>query len=389
MSFAEIGHIEPRNLVMFDAVTASKIGFAPAIVLQRMCWSINYHIKNNDRSYLYDGHWWMKDSAADFVKALGLTAWTVKEALRILKKTGLVICRKLQSYDRTNHYTINKEKLEEMRNPDIEFNRDMVKRNKKSKSIGRNSTNGRKEDNKGDHREDTDQSIGRNSTNGLVENRPIDRSASDQCSNYISTIAQSIDHDTSTRSERAVDIFDDMIEEFDERERQVQEKANEAPKIASVGDRKRALEPRHPKSKKSLRKRFSASLAKTTPEETELAIKWIDHARSEIANFDRRSPYKNWTVEKIAADIGKVKRSTGFDQVFMEKLFEFICSDDFWRKNALSPAMLTSKSRNGKMKIDNIITSWRPDEDRDRARTEAMTEEEWQKIRDENPFHDV
>lgn len=66
-----------------------------------------------------------------------------------------------------------------------------------------------------------------------------------------------------------------------------------------------------------------------------------------------------WTAEGFAQDIAKLKAKTDLNDHGVREVLEFIRGDEFWIKNAISPASLLGKSRNGIRKIDNLLLSMR------------------------------
>jgi hypothetical protein len=89
---------------------------------------------------------------------------------------------------------------------------------------------------------------------------------------------------------------------------------------------------------------------KTEPTEfdMELAEKWITFS------LDQMSWLKP-TIPAYANAIRKIRKSVGLSEIQMTELFEFIVEDDFWAPNAVSPAGLLSKSKNGLRKVDNVL----------------------------------
>jgi hypothetical protein len=55
-------------------------------------------------------------------------------------------------------------------------------------------------------------------------------------------------------------------------------------------------------------------------------------------------------------------RAAKLDHAQLHGIFDFISQDEFWRKNAISPGGLLSKSyKNGLRKIDNILIAMNND----------------------------
>jgi hypothetical protein len=333
--------IPRQHVIAFDIVTAKKVGIDAAIILHRMCVSINSNIQRNKKDFQKDGHWWTKLSVEKLCKEFSFSRWRVKSAITLLRRVGLVIAKKLPSFDRTNYFTVNESKLLEYRSSEGSPLVDNQPMEKEENSIGRNPTNALVGNQPIDWSE-TDSSIGRNPTNVLSNSK--EDSKDDSNNQYTQTSAEA--GDTSCSSGQ------NDVNSSQNRLNGLQKPKN-----------KKGM-PMYSKKKKRAQDKNKAPQHEPCTEELNLAEKWLYHAQTEIPNFSVRSPYRNWTKDKLARDIAKVKRSTGFDQTFMENLFQFIRNDQFWAKNVLAPIGLLTKSKNGKMKIDNIITSWRPDSDR-------------------------
>lgn len=91
--------------------------------------------------------------------------------------------------------------------------------------------------------------------------------------------------------------------------------------------------------------------------ESDLAVasEWLEFSFQSMP-WRRTAVTAGWTVAAFAEAIAKVKRVTGLNDSGVAAIFEFIRGDDFWSKNALSPASLLKKSaRNDQRKIDNIL----------------------------------
>ncbi len=89
------------------------------------------------------------------------------------------------------------------------------------------------------------------------------------------------------------------------------------------------------------------------PEDMELGQKWLDFA----LKVKEGNAYSSWTVENFARELAKVKRRTGFGDKKMEDILAFVEKNEFWAKNAISPAALLTISKNNMRKIDNIVTA--------------------------------
>ena len=83
------------------------------------------------------------------------------------------------------------------------------------------------------------------------------------------------------------------------------------------------------------------------------------------------------TVEAFAQACRKVRDSANLTHEGLAQVFVFISGDDFWKQNALSPAGLLAKSKNGLRKIDNILARMKPattKNDREKAVIKAWAE---------------
>lgn len=91
-----------------------------------------------------------------------------------------------------------------------------------------------------------------------------------------------------------------------------------------------------------------------------IASNWYKFAQQEM-------PWKKeggeWCLQGFARSLVKVAKATDLNQAGVEALFKFIENDEFWRKNAVSPNGLLTKSKNGSRKIDNILNRMKPPED--------------------------
>ena len=96
---------------MYDVDIAEKVGLNSAIILNRIVWSINSHVKKNDKRYFIEGKWWMFSSVREFVTATGLGTKAVSNGLKKLKEAGLILVAQHGYYNRSNFYTVHREKL--------------------------------------------------------------------------------------------------------------------------------------------------------------------------------------------------------------------------------------------------------------------------------------
>lgn len=110
--------------------------------------------------------------------------------------------------------------------------------------------------------------------------------------------------------------------------------------------------------------------------EADLAVgrEWLEFARTEMP-WKAEDP--SWTAERFAEAIAKVRLATDLNDLGTKALLEFIKRDDFWAKNAISPAGLLKRgAKNGERKIDNILVRMRTPQDRQYAALMAWAERE-------------
>lgn len=94
-------------------------------------------------------------------------------------------------------------------------------------------------------------------------------------------------------------------------------------------------------------------ILKFSDEDSEIAIIWLKFA---IQEMTWTKPPSFWNEENFAKEIAKIRKAVDLNQLGFKKLLEFIENDDFWCKNALSPAGMLKISRNtGLRKIDTIL----------------------------------
>ncbi len=84
-----------------------------------------------------------------------------------------------------------------------------------------------------------------------------------------------------------------------------------------------------------------------------LAVRWVDFAKGET----KGSSYPSWTPENFAKDLAKLRIKAGLNHEAMAEVLEFVLEDKFWRPNAISPAGLLTKSSNGLLKINNLLSA--------------------------------
>lgn len=80
---------------------------------------------------------------------------------------------------------------------------------------------------------------------------------------------------------------------------------------------------------------------------------WLEYA---IAEMPWKAGTDAFTVERFADSLAKLRRATDLNASGIAAVLAFVKADDFWRKNAVSPAGLLKKSgKNELRKIDNIL----------------------------------
>lgn len=105
-----------------------------------------------------------------------------------------------------------------------------------------------------------------------------------------------------------------------------------------------------PKNLREIKPKRAKETLPPSSNELSLAKKWLALA----VKFTKGKPYPSWSETKFAAEIAKIKTRTGYDDKEMEAIFTFVENNDFWTKNALSPAALLNIMPNKMRKIDNI-----------------------------------
>ena len=116
----------------------------------------------------------------------------------------------------------------------------------------------------------------------------------------------------------------------------------------------------------------SGVIKKYTAIDFSLASRWLDFAK-EVMSW-KKAP-SSWNAENWANDLAKIRRVTDINDEGLIALFEFIKNDDFWMKNAMSPATLLKKGKNDLRKIDNILLKMRPTGDLKQKRFEEGIED--------------
>jgi hypothetical protein len=123
----------------------------------------------------------------------------------------------------------------------------------------------------------------------------------------------------------------------------------------------------HTKSPPPSEKPAPSKQKRYEPEDKQLAAEWHEYATFEMPWHDAPA---SWSIHKFAQEIAKVKRVMKISHNGLEELLAFVRQDDFWSKNALSPASLLNRSKNGNRKIENILIAARPKQDKLMAQLE-------------------
>ncbi len=88
------------------------------------------------------------------------------------------------------------------------------------------------------------------------------------------------------------------------------------------------------------------------PEDIATGAQWYAMALEETP---WRQGKPDFTPERYAEGVAKLRRTMGMAPDGPSEILRFVRDDAFWRTNALSPAALLKKSKNGMKKVENII----------------------------------
>lgn len=125
--------------------------------------------------------------------------------------------------------------------------------------------------------------------------------------------------------------------------------ANNETGIEQESDHDRTTIEHRPLYKKERKKELKNTYTKSkkySPEDFELAKRWLEALRSQKSTTTE--------IETAADTIRKLQELDKRTPDQLATLFEFVKSDDFWSKNAVSPSGLRKRSANGLTKIENI-----------------------------------
>lgn len=113
-----------------------------------------------------------------------------------------------------------------------------------------------------------------------------------------------------------------------------------------------------------------------TPESKPAPARYTDADRALAADWASWASTRSKTVRPdIArwADTFRLMREIdGLTDPDMRAMFDFVRSDDFWAKNAISPAHLRARSKNGLLKHENLRNSMTPPEAASRSIYDAI-----------------
>ncbi len=112
-------HLYNAHSISYHA--ANLFGISAALMLNRVIWSIQYHLENADRykdTYFVDGRWWMNDTSQAIANHFGglISAEYVRKTLRKLEADGVLIAMKPRGskWDQTKWYSLNIERWNEI-----------------------------------------------------------------------------------------------------------------------------------------------------------------------------------------------------------------------------------------------------------------------------------
>ena len=136
------------------------------------------------------------------------------------------------------------------------------------------------------------------------------------------------------------------------------------PNVTERNETKRNETKRKKREKKTTRGR--APLSSHDLESNQLSIMewslgedWLSHALREMPWKENAS---GWDSATFAAQLLKVKNSSGLNDEGMRAVLDFISASEFWTKNAVSPKGLLNKGKSGLRKIDTILSQMKTPE---------------------------
>jgi hypothetical protein len=125
--------------------------------------------------------------------------------------------------------------------------------------------------------------------------------------------------------------------------------------------------------KKKISPSSKIELPKFSSEDIEIAKFWLTYAAHEMTWTKLPS---SWTEENFAKEIAKIRKAIDLNQEGFLALLKFIEGDDFWVKNALSPAGMLKISKNtGLRKIDTILSQMKTSGMRQTEKLERLKDE--------------
>lgn len=91
----------------------------------------------------------------------------------------------------------------------------------------------------------------------------------------------------------------------------------------------------------------SRGAARVSDFDSDLAKRWAEHAVTVMPSLKPE-------LDKWANAIRLMREQDKLSESDIERLFEFVKDDEFWRLNAISPIAIRGRSKNGLKKIENI-----------------------------------
>ncbi len=98
-----------HNNTVYNRTVAKNLGLPAAIILARIVWSINDHIKSNDKRFYRQDRWWMYNTKAELMQYSMLSRHQIDLALKKLRQYNLILTQQfdLPHGDAKNYYAIN------------------------------------------------------------------------------------------------------------------------------------------------------------------------------------------------------------------------------------------------------------------------------------------
>lgn len=308
--------IENNVDMFFNKRIAKKYSIMAALVLNRILWSLTLHQNdphNKDYArFFIDGQWWMKntyEALATYFDGL-ISKRTIREIVLKFESDGILISRQMEA-KRWHHekwYTVDLELCAKLQGIAV------TEKAKKPMII------------------DGAKNVPSVSIDGTVA-CPIDEPREGTIHGATATPSSSIKSHSKSQNTTS---------------------EGSAPTAGVCSllhmNPARTIRPGH-ESIEGKGRRKGKSEAKFEPEDLALGKEWLTFATSRVGN----KGYGSWTEEKFAVEFKKIRENTQYDHVRLREILEFLKVNDFWGKNALSPArLLVVSERNELTKIDNI-----------------------------------